>query len=184
MRIYSIYILLCLISFSACQNRREKEIKQFITSWEGKEIILPSSWQDARDSLWETAIHKRFKIFTYVDTNGCTECQLKLYDWERLHKKLDSLDKNATILYIVHNKYPKYIESIKKRNNVTFPFFLDEENKIGKLNHLSSKLLYRTFLLDSTNKIILFGNPIQNEQIWNLYKQTITNKQKSITNTQ
>ena len=176
MRIYSIYILLCLISFSACQNRREKEIKQFITSWEGKEIILPSSWQDARDSLWKAAIHKQFKIFTYVDTNGCTECQLKLYDWERLNKKLDSLDKNATILYIVHNKYSKYIESIKKRNNVTFPFFLDEENKIGKLNHLSSKLLYRTFLLDSTNKIILFGNPIQNEQIWNLYKQTITNK--------
>ena len=110
------------------------------------------------------------------DTNGCTECQLKLYDWEILHKKLDSLNKNATILYIVHNKFPQYIESIKKRNNITFPFFIDEENKIGKINHLSSKLLYRTFLLDSMNKIILFGNPIQNEQIWNLYKQTITNK--------
>lgn len=132
--------------------------------------------QNVQDSLWEAAIQKQFKIFTYVDTNGCTECQLKLYDWEILHKKLDSLNKNATILYIVHNKFPQYIESIKKRNNITFPFFIDEENKIGKINHLSSKLLYRTFLLDSMNKIILFGNPIQNEQIWNLYKQTITNK--------
>ena len=176
MQIHYILISMCLIFFSACQNRREKEIKQFIASWEGKEIILPSSWQNVQDSLWEAAIQKQFKIFTYVDTNGCTECQLKLYDWEILHKKLDSLNKNATILYIVHNKFPQYIESIKKRNNITFPFFIDEENKIGKINHLSSKLLYRTFLLDSMNKIILFGNQIQNEQIWNLYKQTITNK--------
>ena len=176
MQIHYILISMCLIFFSACQKRREKEIKQFIASWEGKEIILPSSWQNVQDSLWEAAIQKQFKIFTYVDTNGCTECQLKLYDWEILHKKLDSLNKNATILYIVHNKFPQYIESIKKRNNITFPFFIDEENKIGKINHLSSKLLYRTFLLDSMNKIILFGNPIQNEQIWNLYKQTITNK--------
>lgn len=146
MHFYKIFILLYLISLSACQNRREKEIKQFIASWEGKEIILPSSWQNVQDSLWEAAIQKQFKIFTYVDTNGCTECQLKLYDWEILHKKLDSLNKNATILYIVHNKFPQYIESIKKRNNITFPFFIDEENKIGKINHLSSKLLYRTFL--------------------------------------
>lgn len=176
MRINIMFVLLCLISFSACQYRKEKEIKQFIASWNGKEIILPTSWQDVQDSIWESAIHKQFKILTYVDTNGCTECQLKLYDWERLHKKLDSLNKNATILYIVHNKHPQYIESIKKRNNVTFPFFIDEENKIGKINQLSSKLLYKTFLLDSTNKIILFGNPIQNEQILNLYIQTIADK--------
>lgn len=87
MHFYKIFILLYLISLSACQNRREKEIKQFIASWEGKEIILPSSWQNVQDSLWEAAIQKQFKIFTYVDTNGCTECQLKLYDWEILHKK-------------------------------------------------------------------------------------------------
>ena len=70
----------------------------------GERNHLPSSWQNVQDSLWEAAIQKQFKIFTYVDTNGCTECQLKLYDWEILHKKLDSLKRTqpSYILYTIN----------------------------------------------------------------------------------
>lgn len=165
-----------LIFLSSCQNKKEKEIQKFITYWNKKEIIFPLTLQEKQDSLWKSAMDKQFKIFTYVDTCGCTECQLKLYEWEKLHHSLDSFSNNTAIIYIVYSQYPQYIELLKKRNHISFLLFIDEQNKIGKRNNLSSKLLYKTFLLDSMNRIILFGNPIQNEQIWNLYKQTITNK--------
>jgi hypothetical protein len=51
--------------------------------------------------------------------------------------------------------------------------FIDMNNAINQLNHFPEKPEYQCFLLDKDNKVLMIGNPVLNQKIWELYKQTI-----------
>lgn len=38
--------------------------------------------------------------------------------------------------------------------------------------------MYHTFLLDRQNRVVLVGNPIGNERLWELYKKEIREQAK------
>ena len=76
-----------------------------------------------------------------------------------------------------------------------FPFKYDKSldkflNSPIKLYILSQSLIYNeniptdtrlhSFLLDKDSKIILVGNPLRNEKLWDLYKNVIENELNNI----
>lgn len=143
----------------------------------GKEIVFSDSLQckicGKDTSAFSLAKHK-YKIFHYVDTNGCGECQLKFYDWGCLQKQIDSLQADVAIIFTIFAKYYAPIEINQKLNKFNTPIFYDASGSMGRKNDFSLNPKYKTFLLDSSNHIVGIGNPATNPQIWELYKKIIS----------
>ena len=168
------YILILSLLFS-CNPQKEKA-KYIVNKWLKQRIILPDSINSKQDSLWRVMLDKKFKLLTIIDTSNCTTCRLRLYDWEKYIKDMDSTNSNIAFLFIVHAKDYNAIDLIKKKNKFTYPIFYDYKNKVGKLNTFPKDPRFQTFLLNPKNEIILIGNPIDNKYLWYLYKQTIIDK--------
>ena len=62
---------------------------------------------------------------------------------------------------------------LKERDDISIPLFQDIDRRFGNNNDLPSDPSFRTFLLDSANRVILIGNPVQNPKIKELYIRTI-----------
>ena len=150
------YILILSLLFS-CNPQKEKA-KYIVNKWLKQRIILPDSINSKQDSLWKVMLDKKFKLLTIIDTSNCTTCRLRLYDWEKYIKDMDSTNSNIAFLFIVHAKDYNAIDLIKKKNKFTYPIFYDYKNKVGKLNTFPKDPRFQTFLLNagSVNKLYVF----------------------------
>ncbi|WP_455508961.1 hypothetical protein [Butyricimonas paravirosa] len=168
----SMFVLILLICFS-CTPRQEKA-NDIVNKWLHQEIKFSDSINPPQDSIWQIMLDKEFKLLTIIDTNNCTGCRLKLYEWDRCIKEIDTVNSNVAFLFVVHVKNYSVVDIIKKQNKFTYPIFYDYKNKIGQLNKFPTNPRFQTFLLDKNNKVVLLGNPIGNHRMWKLYKQVLT----------
>ena len=96
------YLIICMFLVFSCDFQK-REIRQAITHWMGKEIVFSDSLQCkiyGKDTSAYLLNKHKYKIFHYVDTNGCSECQLKFYDWGRLQRQIDSLSADISIVFV------------------------------------------------------------------------------------
>ena len=137
-----------------------------------------------KDTLDYSLLNHKYKLLHYVDTNGCHECQLKFYEWQRLQKQIDSLQTDIAIVYVVFAKHYHPVEVSQQLNRLGTPIIYDSLGIMDKQNNLSFNPRYKTFLLDSMNHVIGIGNPVTNKQVWEWYKIKIGDIRKKETITQ
>ena len=164
-----------VIIFQCCSSS-QKDIEKIVKEWQGKEIIVPHEIEFkifGRDTLCSDLLGKSYKILTYVDSIGCTSCQLGLPHWLELIQISERQQMNVAFLFVVHssNYHLFTLETIA--NEFNYPIIYDYNNSFYKLNHFPPDP-YRTFLLDGDNKVQLIGSPIESFQIWELYKKAIS----------
>lgn len=166
---------LILLIITSCSGSN-KEQQDIIAEWVGREIVIPEGLEfqvgnipvdydfDAAD----------FKIVTYVDSAGCTNCRTKLKDWEKVIDGFKSSpDVDVCFLMIVDSDKREEIERIVKDNDFHHPVSIDSAGLFRKANPLPSKPEHQTFLLDADNKVIALGNPVYNPKIRELYARLI-----------
>lgn len=166
---------LILLIITSCSGSN-KEQQDIIAEWVGREIVIPEGLEfqvgnipvdydfDAAD----------FKIVTYVDSAGCTNCRMKLKDWEKVIDGFKSSpDVDVCFLMIVDSDKREEIERIVKDNDFHHPVSIDSAGLFRKANPLPSKPEHQTFLLDADNKVIALGNPVYNPKIRELYARLI-----------
>ena len=173
-------ILFTVFIMAACNftNKNAAEVKKMILYWYNREIIFPFKLQSkimGKDTTYSSHMSTKYKIFTYIDTTGCTACNLGLQDWKQMIKETDSLTKDVAFLFFAHVKDYNELEYNIRINNFNYPVFYDFEGECNKLNHLPDHVFYQTFLLDKENKVLLLGRPKPNSEIWKLYKKIIIN---------
>lgn len=175
-----ISLLIILFLFSCKENKRRMEIEKIVTEWVGKEIKFPADAQccilgnDTLSTLCTDIVQKEYKLLLYVDSTGCSDCRLRLFQWKRLIAEADSLFQDKLgFVFFFQPKNRKEIAYLIKRDNFDYPVFIDRNNLIDKLNHFPHVAAYQCFLLDKDNKVLLIGNPMLNQNIWELYKQQI-----------
>lgn len=176
-------ICLCLL-ITACNNKKRR-LTKLVKEWQGKEILFPENPElklYGRDTLCPELFSREYKILNYIDTNGCTECRLKLFDWQMLKEEADSLNLDVSLVFVawVHNY--KQLEDIQKLNRFDTPILYDRTGQADSLNHFPAVPGFQTFLLDKDNRVVLIGSPLNNETLWNLYKKTIQSNKKTETN--
>lgn len=173
MRIISSCLFLILI-FS-CVNMEKKQLNTELQKWRGKEIIFTPNLQ--AKILGEDTIIKintnKLKIINYIDTSGCTECRLELYEWSKKIEELKSLTHNVDVLFIAYQKEYASLEILLKKNLFNYPLLYDRTGEMNKVNDFPKSPLLQCFLTDKNNHIILVGNPIRNDNLWDLYKKAI-----------
>lgn len=161
--------------FISC-NHDNKENRDIFASWIGKKITIPENidirilGEELTDKNY---INKKAKIFVYVDSLGCTACNMEIGAWILRMNDLYDSGIEIPILFSVHSN--DYDELEKELSSMYFecPIIYDYNNDIERLNKFPVKKEYRTFLLDEENNVILMGTPAHNDKLWELYKQQI-----------
>ena len=176
------FIIIVLLFLCACKkDGRLQTTRQIVAEWTGKEIKFPDNvpcYVFAKDTLLELCddcFHKEYKILLYVDSTGCSNCRLKLFDWKQLIEEAEGLfpDKVGFLLFF-QPKNLNEIDYLFVRDLFYYPVFMDTNDEINRLNHFPQAEQYQCFLLNSDNKVLAIGNPVLNLKIWELYKSQIT----------
>lgn len=168
--------ILCLFLLATACNHKKRQLTDLVEEWQGKEILFPENPEIklyGRDTVCPDLFSREFKILNYIDTNGCTECRLKLFEWQLLQEEADSLGLDVSLIFVAWVKNFKQLEGIQKINRFTTPLLYDRTGQADSLNHFPEIPGFQTFLLDKDNRVVLIGSPINNEPLWNLYKKTI-----------
>jgi hypothetical protein len=175
-----VIVIFNLLFFSSCvsqPNQENERLKHELLNWIGKEIQLPKDVVikvNQKDTLCDEMFLKKFKIITYVDSVGCAGCKFKLYEWRQIIKNTLAKNNNVSFLFYVHSNDYRNLNYIIRNNHFAYPIIYDYDDKLNKLNHLSDKYQFHTFLLNENNQIVLIGNPIGNSRLLNLYLQQIS----------
>lgn len=127
--------------------------------------------------LTDDTIHLKetdFTIVRYVDSLSCTSCKMRIRDWNLFFRTIDTIPNISYEIFTILS--PKDDPSIKfflKRNGYTHPVIFDCNNAIRLKNDFPINSPTTTFLLDKDMKVILIGDPTQNESMEKLYLNTI-----------
>ena len=169
-------LCVCLF-FASCEESEKERLSRFVQEWEGKEILFPAHSTftiQGRDTVDFDFKDATYKIVTYIDSVGCTDCKLQLYRWKELIKEVDSLTNgNVPFLFYFHPKDMKELRYLTRRNGFTYPVCFDEKDDFNRLNRFPGEMMFQTFLLDKENRVVALGNPVQNPKVKELYLNLI-----------
>jgi len=93
-------VALPFLIYSCKDNKKREEAAKIVKEWIGKEIRFPEnipcyvSGKDTLSELCSEHFRKEYKILLYVDSTGCTNCKLRLFEWKQLIEETDSLSDN------------------------------------------------------------------------------------------
>ena len=166
-------LLLPLIISCSGTNKEQQDI---VAEWVGREIVIPGElgFQVGNVPVDYDFDAADFKIVTYVDSSGCTNCRMKLKDWEKVINSFKSSpDIDVNFLMIVGSDKREEIERLIRDNNFHNPVAIDSAGLFSRTTPLPSRPEHQTFLLDADNKIIALGNPVYNPKIKELYSHLI-----------
>ena len=169
-------LCVCLF-FASCEESEKERLSRLVQEWEGKEILFPAHSTftiQGRDTVDFDFKDATYKIVTYIDSVGCTDCKLQLYRWKELIKEVDSLTNgNVPFLFYFHPKDMKELRYLTRRNGFTYPVCFDEKDDFNRLNRFPGEMMFQTFLLDKENRVVALGNPVQNPKVKELYLNLI-----------
>lgn len=169
-------LCVCLF-FASCEESEKERLSRLVQEWEGKEILFPAHSTftiQGRDTVDFDFKDATYKIVTYIDSVGCTDCKLQLYRWQELIKEVDSLTNgNVPFLFYFHPKDMKELRYLTRRNGFTYPVCFDEKDDFNRLNRFPGEMMFQTFLLDKENRVVALGNPVQNPKVKELYLNLI-----------
>ena len=171
--ILSIIAILPLIS--SCTTI-DKDHRKVVEEWMGKEITIPANlkYQIGGDFIDYDFFNADFKIVTYVDSDGCTSCKMKLKSWDKLINELKSSpDITINFLMVINTDEKAVVETLLKQNNFNHPVAIDSKGDYYDMNVLPEKVDYQTFLLDGNDRVVALGNPVYNPKIKELYARLI-----------
>lgn len=101
-----------------------------------------------------------------------------MYEWQEVIATSIGLKHKFNAIFIFSPKRGTEFQLITslKAAQLDYPVFLDSGGLFLKRNpRIPSGEMYHTFLLDRQNRVVLVGNPIGNERLWELYKKEIKN---------
>lgn len=178
-------IIIIILLFSSCSNnyRHEKEIVENLV---GNEVIIP---EELKYQILETPFeydldNSDYKIITYIDSTGCTSCNMNLTSRNATIDEFKSLrDIDINYLMIINSKDNKGIINLLKMGEFRHPVVIDAKGEFVKYNEIPAESVYRTFLLDNFNRVLAVGDPVKNPKIKDLYKKIMSdNKFESSSN--
>ena len=174
-------IIIPLWCASCNDNNPRKEIQKIVKEWIGKTVLLPQDIQPTSyscNTVYDPAKSKKpFRILNFTDSIGCTSCKLKLLTWNAYVREIDTtLADKVDFLFYFHPQNERELGLILRADGFELPFYIDRKNEIDRLNGFPKNQACQCFLLDSTNKILLVGNPTHKPRLWELYKEIISGK--------
>lgn len=129
------------------------------------------------DSL-QHALPPNIKLINYyTPAKGCVSCWIShLYDIDLyLEDKINEYFTPVVIILIDENNEDEVLSQLKRQPHC-YPIYIDKNKQFERKNTtLPSDYKFHTFLVDRNNKVVLIGNPLNGDAMWNLFKSTLEN---------
>ena len=77
-----------------------------------------------KDTILPNMLNHEFKILHYIDTIGCTNCHLQLFDWKLYMKELKSSSIDIALIFVVFTKNYEEFENNSKKQSLFLPSHL------------------------------------------------------------
>ena len=173
---FIVFFLFLIFGVFSCENTNPDAITQAKKLY-GKKIKFPkdciSLGADEHVHSIDFNLTKQLKIVTYLDKNSCSECALNiLKHWEMFLQEVS--DYPIAFVPVVYPNDTTDLKNALKALQIDFLLFYDKENKFLKMNKMEKTLARnRSFLLNADNKIIVIGEPLASEELWQVYKNAI-----------
>jgi hypothetical protein len=172
--------MLSFIFFSCNENvNRTKDYEEVVNNWIGKQLIFPDidPIQPISIDTEKKQLRNLYKIVLYTDSIGCTSCNLRLDLWNHFVKIVDSTSNNTVdFQFWFGPNNNQELLSLFEEYHFRHVFYYDDADKFNQINRLPDHQNLRCFLLDSTNNVLLVGNPITNNSLWKLYLEQVKHK--------
>ena len=173
-------LVLCGFVFMACHGRLTKNVnsmmhKKVLLDTVDMEVINPR-----RNVYISNDSDKAFTLIVYNDESECISCNVNnLNEWHRFLTQVYSGNNGVKVCFIFspENESANNIRVLLQKQSFGHPVFLDSAHVFEKANPwIPKESIYHTFLLDNNNKIVLIGNPLQNQKINQLFFEVISKR--------
>lgn len=170
------YIILALVGLILWSCSTDKsDYAKLVAEWQGKEIVFPEIMTDVITGDTINFADADFTILTYVDSAGCTSCQMKLPLWAEFISRVDSfMNVDVNLIYIVNTNDKESLSKTIACDTFRHSVIYDPADEFNKMNHFPTREILRTVMLNASNKVIVMGNPVVNPAIAQLYIDIIT----------
>ena len=174
--LFFVVVLLC-----SCNGRKKREeTTKVLLEWIEKEILFPEnitcyiSGKEALRGFCDECIQKEYKILLYVDSTGCSDCQLNLFEWNNIIEEADSLfQERLGFVFYFQPKNVRDMTNLFFTKRFEYPVIMDINGEINRRNNFPKMMEHQCFLLGNDNKVLAIGNPALSHRIWVLYKSII-----------
>lgn len=181
-----LFVFLAAFTILSCSETKKERMTRLIKEWEGKEIVFPDNIVYTiygTDTVDYIPPKSEYTIVSYVDSVGCTSCKLQLNRWEAYMQEMNSLSKvDVSFRFIFHPKEKKELSYLLKRDNFKYPIWIDNVEQFVNMNSLPKEPTFHSFLLNSENKVLAIGDPVQNPKIKTLFEKVMRSDFVSSTN--
>lgn len=116
------------------------------------------------------------KILTVVNGN-CYSCVQNLEKWSKIMKEDEFSPQKVRYYFLIEsednffsfkNQYEHKVDSL-----LNYPVIIDKNASYFSQMNISYNASLQTFLLDSSDNIILVGNPLYSEELMELYRKKL-----------
>lgn len=166
------FVLLLLIS--SCVNHSNTQIKsieEIMEEWHGKEIKLPDCFFRFSDDVMTSvrvSDSDNFRLISLIsaDCPGCIEDIFTLYQF---YSEIKQYDNAEVIIILFARDYEYLLSHYGNQLPQDLNIYIDPDYKFFDYNNYPKKELFRTFLINRRNEIVLLGDPIYNNALQELY---------------
>jgi hypothetical protein len=171
------FLLMLIADYSCRQQIEKKQTQDVVNTWIGRTIKFPQDnfcWILGEASPCRNRSRKMYNILLYTDSSGCMSCKLRIDEWKRLMKDVDSsVISNVNFIFYFNPKKNDDLSELFKRENFRKEVHIDLNDELNRMNKFPLQMEYQCFLLDEHNKVLLVGNPTLSSSVRNLYFKTL-----------
>lgn len=168
----------CILFVTGCKKNIDKEIRDFVAS----SVVVPYDKFDKRicshftDTL---SAAKDYRLVCYLDSSECQTCRFsQLMNMEKEHINMPEY-KDLEFLYIfnIGKDDTDDLYRVLCRSRLEGIVYFDTLNVFMESNpHIPQENIYHTFVIDKNGKVLLVGNPFQNDRMIALLNKILVSK--------
>lgn len=154
---------------TSCGDSKRKAFEDVVIEWTGKKILFPDSMRLVGGGMIAKP-EADFTIVSYYDSVGCTNCKLRLSQWNRFMDKIDSYSPEEVSLIMISSPGKEgELPEIIRQHRFRHTFVIDDGNRFADMNALPAQRYFRTFLLDAEGRVVIIGNPLDTPALGKAY---------------
>lgn len=170
--------VLCAFVFTACHGRLTENVNNMMYKEVQLDTIDMEAINPRRNIYISNDSDKAFTLIVYNDESECISCNVNnLNEWHRFLTQVYSLDNGVKVCFVFSPEIESVdeIRALLQRQCFGHPVFVDSAHVFEKANPwIPKESIFHIFLLDKNNKIVLVGNPLQNQKINQLFFEVIS----------
>lgn len=180
-RFQSFMAVICLLLVSFCLSSCDKNdlLKQKYIKMQHEKVNIPIDAMRCLRSSISNLGEEKYRFIIYMNSTVCVPCAIRgLATWTPIINELNDNKDVISLYIIVETKEQELIDKIefytpKERTNV----YIDTANVFKRMNpNIPDETLFHQFLLNREDSVILIGDPVSNEKIFDLVNETIHGK--------